>query len=92
MVIIGAIILVAATVFVLENREPVTITFVGWTYSAPLGVALLVALLVGAVVIYIGSLIRQAQLRAQIRSTEARLRDLERQQRQAEGDEQAARV
>jgi len=91
MVIIGAVVLIAATVFVLENRDPVTITFVGWTYSAPLGVALLVAAAVGAVVIYLSSLFKQAQLRAQIRSAEARARDLERQQRQAGSGEEVAR-
>ncbi|MDQ7843077.1 MAG: LapA family protein [Armatimonadota bacterium] len=93
MVIIGAIVLVLATVFVLENQKTiVTIEFLAWSYTTSLGVALLAAVLVGAVIIYVSSFVKQAQLRAQLRSAEARLRDLERQQRQAEGGDQAARV
>lgn len=83
MLIIGAVLLIAATIFVLENRGPVTISFLGWAYVAPLGVALLVAAVAGAIVIYFSSLLKQAQLRAQVRSAEARARELERQQRQA---------
>jgi len=91
MFIIWAILLVAATVFVLENRDPVTIHFVGWAYSTALGVALLVAAVVGAVVIYLASLFRQAQLRAQVRSAEARARELERQQRAADEGQPSSR-
>lgn len=83
MLIIGAVLLIAATIFVLENRGPVTISFLGWAYVAPLGVALLVAAVAGAIVIYFSSFLKQAQLRAQVRSAEARARELERQQRQA---------
>lgn len=83
MLIIGAVLLIAATIFVLENRGPVTISFLGWAYVAPLGVALLVAAVAGAIVIYFSSLLKQAQLRAQVRSAETRARELERQQRQA---------
>lgn len=95
MFIIGAVLVIAATIFVLENRDPVTINFLGWSYATPLGVALLVAAVAGAVVIYFSSLIKQAQLRAQVRSAETRARELERQQqqqRQAAGEgQQAAR-
>lgn len=83
MLIVGAVLLIAATIFVLENRDPITINFLGWAYVAPLGVALLVAAAAGAIVIYFSGLLKQAQLRAQVRSAEARARELERQQRQA---------
>lgn len=92
MFIISVIVVIAATVFVLENRDPVTVNFLGWAYTTSMGVALLVAAVAGAIVIYFSGLIKQAQLRAQVRSAEARLRELERQQRQAAGEEsQAAR-
>lgn len=90
MVIIGVLLVIAATIFVLGNRDPVTIHFLGWAYGTSLGVALLVAAVAGAIVIYFSSLIKQAQLRAQVRSAEARARELERQQRRAAGEGQEA--
>lgn len=78
MVIVGVIFLVLATVFVLENRDLVTVRFLGWSYAVALGVALLVAAVGGAVIIALSSMVKQAQLRAQIRAAEARLQDLER--------------
>ncbi len=91
MFIIGVIFLIAATVFVMENRDPVTVHFLGWAYPVSLGVALLVAAVAGAVLIYVSSLIKQAQLRAQVRSAEARARDLEHERRQAVSEEEATR-
>ncbi|HET6948185.1 MAG TPA: lipopolysaccharide assembly protein LapA domain-containing protein [bacterium] len=91
MFIVGIIFLIAATVFVMENRDPVTVHFLGWAYSVSLGVALLVAAVAGAVLIYFSSIIKQAQLRAQVRSAEARARDLERQQRQTASEEEVTR-
>lgn len=81
MFIIGILFLIVATVFVLENRDLVTVTFLGWSYAVALGVALLVAAVGGAVVIYVSGLIKQAQLRSQLRASDARVRDLERERR-----------
>lgn len=92
MFIIGVIFLIAATVFVMENRALVPVQFLGWTYSVSLGVAILVAAVAGAVVIYFSGLVKQAQLRAQVRSAEARARDLERQQRQTASEEEVTRA
>lgn len=79
MVIVGVVLLVAIAVFVLQNRELIAIRFLGWQYSLESGFALLAAALVGAIVIYFSSLIKQGQLRAQVRAAEARARELERQ-------------
>lgn len=85
MIIIGVIFLVVATVFVLENRDVVTVHFLGWSFPVALGVALLVAAVGGAAVIYLSGLVKQTQLRAQARAAEARVRDLERDRRNVLG-------
>jgi len=84
MFIVGVILLLAFTVFVLENRTPITVEFLAWRYDTQLGLALVAAALAGAIVIYLSSLLKQRELRVQARAAEARLRDMERQQRQAE--------
>lgn len=84
MFIVGVILLLVITVFVLENRSPVTIEFLAWRYDTQVGLALVAAAVVGAVVIYFSGLLKQRDLRAQARAAEAKVRELERQQRLAE--------
>lgn len=84
MFIVAVILLVVFTVFVLENRSPLSIRFLSWDYSAETGLLLLAAALVGAIVMYFSGLLRQRELRGQVRAAEAKVRDLERQQRLAE--------
>jgi uncharacterized integral membrane protein len=84
MFIVGVILLLVITVFVLENRSPVTIEFLAWRYDTQVGLALVAAAVVGAVIIYFSGLLKQRDLRAQTRAAEAKLRELERQQRLAE--------
>jgi len=84
MFIVGVILLLVITVFVLENRSPVTVEFLAWQYNTQLGLALIAAAVAGAVVIYFSGLLKQRDLRAQARAAEAKLRELERQQRLAE--------
>lgn len=86
MAIIGIILLLVVTVFALQNRTPITIQFLVWEYNIQLGLALISAAVVGAFLIYLSGLSRQRELRAQIRTTEARLREAER-QRQAGANE-----
>lgn len=84
MFIVGVILLLVITVFVLENRSPVTIEFLAWRYDTQVGLALVAAAVVGAVVIYFSGLLKQRDLRAQARAAETKVRELERQQRLAE--------
>ena len=84
MFIVGVILLLVITVFVLENRSPVTIEFLAWRYDTQVGLALVAAAVVGAVVIYFSGLLKQRDLRAQARAAEAKVRELERQQRLVE--------
>jgi len=84
MFIVGVILLLGITVFVLENRTPITVEFLAWRYDTQLGLAIVAAALAGAIIIYFSGLLKQRELRAQARAAETRLRDMERQQRQAE--------
>jgi uncharacterized integral membrane protein len=79
MAIIGVILLVLVAVFALENRDAVTIKFLGWQYYTVLSYAMIASMLLGALVLYVAGIFRQRELRAQIRDAELRLREAERQ-------------
>ncbi|WP_263118608.1 lipopolysaccharide assembly protein LapA domain-containing protein [Cellulomonas sp. RIT-PI-Y] len=65
---VGALVLVALVVFMLQNTEPVDVTFLGMTGTAPLALVLLVAGLgVGVVALVVGAL-RIGQLRRRLRA------------------------
>jgi lipopolysaccharide assembly protein A len=60
---LAAVLLVALIVFMLQNTTPVEVSFLGWTGTAPLAVALLIAgVAVGLVALVVGT-VRITQLR-----------------------------
>ncbi|MEX0766704.1 MAG: LapA family protein [bacterium] len=83
MLLLGVILLIIVGVFVVENRVPVTVEFLAWRYDASLGLAMLAAFVLGAFIIYVSGVAAQARLRSQLRSTEARLREAEKQLKNA---------
>jgi|GEM_PF-405079 len=65
---VGALVLVALVVFMMQNTAPVEVTFLGGTGTAPLALELLIAGLgVGIVALVLGAL-RIGQLRRRIHS------------------------
>lgn len=67
-VCVGALVLVALVVFMMQNTEPVQVVFLGMAGSAPLALVLLIAGLgVGLVALVVGAL-RIGQLRRRIRA------------------------
>ncbi|HEY0216281.1 MAG TPA: lipopolysaccharide assembly protein LapA domain-containing protein [Cellulomonas sp.] len=65
---VGALVLIALVVFMLQNTAPVEVAFLGMTGTAPLALVLLIAGLgVGLVALVVGGL-RIAQLRRRIRT------------------------
>lgn len=65
---VGALVLVALVVFMLQNTAPVEVAFLGMTGTAPLAMVLLIAGLgVGIVALVVGAL-RIGQLRRRIRA------------------------
>lgn len=65
--IAGAIVLIVLLVFILENTESVKISFFGATGHLPLGVALLLAAIGGALLVGIVGTARIVQLRRHVR-------------------------
>jgi len=70
-VIAGAVILLLLLIFILENTQSVTISFMGADGDVPLGVALLLAAVGGALVVGLVGIARVVQLRK--RAKRARL-------------------
>ncbi len=65
--IAGAIVLILLLVFIIENTESVKIAYFGAGFHLPLGVALLLAAIGGALVVGIVGTARIVQLRRRIR-------------------------
>lgn len=65
--IAGAIVLILLLVFILENTESVKISYFGAGFHLPLGVALLLAAIGGALVVGIIGTARIVQLRRHVR-------------------------
>lgn len=97
MVLIGIILLVVVAAVAFQNPMEVAVKFLVWSYPTSLGLALIAAAVIGALIIYISGLFTQRDIRAHLRVAESRLRELERQrpepsgsgQRQASGNEPA---
>ena len=65
--IAGAIVLILLLVFIIENTESVKIAYFGAGFHLPLGVALLLAAIGGALIVGIVGTARIVQLRRRIR-------------------------
>lgn len=65
--IAGAVVLILLLVFILENTQSVKISYFGATFHLPLGVALLLAAIGGALLLGIVGTARIVQLRRRIR-------------------------
>ncbi|TWE28374.1 lipopolysaccharide assembly protein LapA domain-containing protein [Prauserella muralis] len=65
--IVGAIVLVLLLIFILQNQDAVTVTFLGLSGSLPLGVALLLGAVAGALLVALLGAARILQLRRRFR-------------------------
>jgi len=59
----GAVVLLLLLVFMLQNTQPVDVSFLGWTGTAPLALTLLIAALGAAAVTLVLGSVRIGQLR-----------------------------
>lgn len=66
--IVAAVVMVFLLIFILQNQESADIDFLGFHFSLPLGVALLMAALSGVVIVAIPGVARIVQLRRKLRS------------------------
>ncbi len=68
--IIGAVVLVFMLIFILQNNAPAQFTLLAWSFSTPMGVAMLFAALAGALVAVMVGTVRMVVLRRNVRQLE----------------------
>jgi uncharacterized integral membrane protein len=61
--IVGFLVLIVLLIFIAQNTESGTFHFLGWSWSLPLGVALLAAAILGGVITFLVGAARIVQLR-----------------------------
>ena len=61
--IVGFLVLVVLLIFIAQNTDPGTFHFLGWSWSLPLGVALLAAAVLGGLITTLAGVVRIVQLR-----------------------------
>lgn len=67
----------AATVFALQNRDPVTITFLTWSIEGmPVALVILLSLFLGVVFASLSGLVKVLRLRYRIRQLESQVNQL----------------
>ena len=66
-VVVLVIVLILLAVFVLQNTQQVEVSFFGWTGSAPLAAALLIATAAGLLIAVSAGALRILQLRRRVR-------------------------
>ena len=59
---VGLLILIVLLVFIAQNTDSITIHFLSWQWSSPLGIALLLAAVDGALIAVLASSARMIQL------------------------------
>jgi uncharacterized integral membrane protein len=66
-IVVAAIVLVFLLVFILQNQDNATVSFLGFSGTLPLGVALLFATIAGALLVALVGTARILQLRRRVR-------------------------
>ena len=61
--IVGFLVLIVLLIFIAQNTDPGTFHFLGWSWSLPLGVALLAAAVLGGLITTLAGIVRIVQLR-----------------------------
>lgn len=65
--IVGAVLLIVLLVFILQNQEPLELTFFAWNFTFPAGVGFLLAAIAGALIMALVGGVRMLQLRREVR-------------------------
>ena len=66
------VLLVLLAIFILQNTQPVAVTFLGWTGAAPLAATLLIATAAGLLIAVAAGSLRILQLRRRVRHEQKR--------------------
>lgn len=65
--IAGALLLIVLLIFIMQNQQPVELTFMQWGFTFPAGVGFLLAAIAGALIMALVGGVRMLQLRRQIK-------------------------
>lgn len=76
--ILGLLILILLLVFILQNNVPADFNYLGWQFSLPLGVAMLLAAVAGALIMGLVGSVRLFKLGHRVRKLEKERADIKR--------------
>ena len=76
--IVGALVLLMLLIFILQNNVPADFSYLGWTFTLPLGVAMLFAAIAGMLVIGLFGSVRLFKLGRKVRRLEKERQALKR--------------
>jgi uncharacterized integral membrane protein len=68
--VLGLLVLILLLVFILQNNIPADFRYLGWSFSLPLGVAMLFAAIAGALVMALVGSVRLLTLGRRVRRLE----------------------
>lgn len=76
--ILGALVLIMLLIFILQNNVPADFTYLGWAFTLPLGVAMLLAAIAGMLVVGLFGSVRLFKLSRKVRRLEKERQSLKR--------------
>lgn len=76
--LLGLLILVLLLIFILQNNVPADFQYLGWSFSLPLGVAMLLAAVAGALIMGLVGSVRLLRLGHRVRRLEKEREDIKR--------------
>lgn len=76
--ILGLLVLILLLVFILQNNVPAAFNYMGWQFSLPLGVAMLLSAVAGALIMGLVGSVRLFRLGHRVRKLEKERADIKR--------------
>lgn len=86
------VLLLLVAAFAYQNRQDVSVTLLFWTRSTTLALAMIASAILGAMLVYIASLLSHRGLRARLHAAERRLAEWERERTVPSSTEGTRRV
>lgn len=86
------VLLLLVAAFASQNRQDVAVTFLFWTRSTTVALAMIASAVLGALLVYIASLLSHRGLRARLHAAERRLAEGERERTVPSSTEGTRRV
>ena len=86
------VLLLLVAAFASQNRQDVSVTLLFWTRSTTLALAMIASAILGAMLVYIASLLSHRGLRARLHAAERRLAEAERERTVQSSTEGTRRV